>query len=95
MTTAGTGGPAPTMHRSPTVHRLAHQSTPRAAIFSSRAPARHAVHDPPPVATIAQVAELAEHVREVAGAEHVGIGGDFDGCEAMTDGLADVTGTQW
>ena len=56
------------------------------------AAARRARTDPPPVATIAQVADHVEHVRAVAGIEHVGIGGDFDGCDPMPDGLADVAG---
>src|SRR4051794_20897402 len=56
------------------------------------ATARQAAIDPPPVATIAQVADHVEHVREVAGVEHVGLGGDFDGCDPMPEGLADVTG---
>jgi membrane dipeptidase len=56
------------------------------------AAARRAAIDPPPVATVAQVADHVEHVREVAGLEHVGLGGDFDGCDPMPEGLADVTG---
>jgi len=28
----------------------------------------------------------------VAGWEHVGLGGDFDGCDPMPEGLSDVTG---
>jgi membrane dipeptidase len=47
---------------------------------------------PAPVATIADVADHVDHVREVAGIEHVGLGGDFDGCESMPAGLDDVTG---
>jgi len=43
------------------------------------AAARRAAVEPPPVATVAQVADHVEHVREVAGVEHVGLGGDFDG----------------
>jgi membrane dipeptidase len=54
------------------------------------AAARHAERDPAPVATAKQVADHVEHVREVAGIEHVGLGGDFDGCEAMPVDLADV-----
>jgi len=38
------------------------------------------------------VADRGEHVREVAGIAHVGLGGDFDGCESMPEGLDDVTG---
>jgi membrane dipeptidase len=47
---------------------------------------------PAPIATIAQVADHVEHVREVAGVQHVGLGGDFDGCDRMPAGLSDVTG---
>ncbi len=59
---------------------------------ASRAKAReeHARAHPPPVATLAQVADHIEHVREVAGVDHVGIGGDFDGTDSLPDGLADV-----
>jgi membrane dipeptidase len=42
-------------------------------------------------ATLAQVADHVDHVREVAGVEHVGIGGDFDGVDALPDGLGDVS----
>ena len=38
------------------------------------------------------MAAHVEHVREVAGIEHVGLGGDFDGGVNMPDGLADVSG---
>jgi membrane dipeptidase len=47
---------------------------------------------PAPVATVSQVADHVEHVRSVAGVRHVGLGGDFDGCDPMPAGLADVTG---
>jgi membrane dipeptidase len=49
-----------------------------------------AVH-PRPAATLAQVADHADHVREVAGVDHVGIGSDFDGTEWLPEGLADVS----
>ena len=52
----------------------------------------HAAKAPPPTATVAQVADHIDHVREVAGAEHVGLGGDFDGCDPMPAGLEDVSG---
>src|ERR1700744_2918877 len=35
--------------------------------------------NPSPVATLEQVADHVDHVRQVAGLQHVGIGGDFDG----------------
>ena len=60
---------------------------------TSRASARQerARRNPAPRATLAQVADHIEHVREVAGVEHVGIGGDFDGTDDLPDGLTDVS----
>ena len=55
------------------------------------AAARRAQTDPQPSATVAQVAEHIEHVRDVAGIAHVGIGGDYDGCDTMPLGLGDVS----
>jgi membrane dipeptidase len=46
---------------------------------------------PLPQATLAQVADHIDHVRRVAGVEHVGIGGDFDGTDDVTAGLEDVS----
>ena len=37
--------------------------------------------NPAPKATLAQVADHIEHVRQVAGVDHVGIGSDFDGID--------------
>ena len=48
--------------------------------------------NPRPEATIAQVADHVEHVREAAGVDHVGLGGDYDGCERLPAGLEDVSG---
>jgi membrane dipeptidase len=42
--------------------------------------------------TIAEVADHVEHVRKVAGVEHVGLGGDYDGNDAWPEGLEDVSG---
>jgi membrane dipeptidase len=47
---------------------------------------------PRPEATVAQVADHVEHAREVAGIEHVGLGGDYDGVDRQPVGLADVSG---
>jgi membrane dipeptidase len=46
---------------------------------------------PRPAATLSQVADHVDHVREVAGVEHVGIGGDYDGTDQLPDGLQDVS----
>ena len=46
---------------------------------------------PRPAVTIAQVADHIDHVRKVAGIDHVGIGSDFDGISAGPDGLEDVS----
>jgi membrane dipeptidase len=48
-------------------------------------------HPAPPPATLAQVADHIDHIRQVAGVDHVGIGGDLDGGGGV-EGLDDVTG---
>lgn len=47
--------------------------------------------NPPPTATLAQAADHIEHIRKVAGVDHVGLGGDFDGTEDLPVGLEDVS----
>ena len=42
-------------------------------------------------ATISDVADHIEHISNVAGIDHVGIGSDFDGIEITVDGLEDVS----
>ncbi len=46
---------------------------------------------PVPSATLSQVADHIEHVRQVAGVDHVGIGSDFDGIDYVPAGLEDVS----
>jgi len=46
---------------------------------------------PGPTVTLAQVADHIDHLRDVAGIDHVGIGSDFDGGEPLPDGLTDVS----
>ncbi|WP_225845236.1 dipeptidase [Streptomyces sp. HPF1205] len=48
--------------------------------------------EPRPRATVSTVADHLDHMREVAGIDHVGIGGDFDGTAFTPDGLSDVAG---
>ncbi len=42
--------------------------------------------------TISQVADHVDHVRKLAGVDHVGLGGDYDGNDAWPEGLSDVSG---
>ncbi|MFI1924914.1 dipeptidase [Streptomyces sp. NPDC020377] len=48
--------------------------------------------NPRPIATVATVADHLDHMREVAGIDHLGIGGDYDGTAFTPDGLDDVSG---
>ncbi len=45
-----------------------------------------------PRATVADVADHVEHVRDVAGVDHVGLGGDYDGTSGLPVGMEDVSG---
>jgi membrane dipeptidase len=46
--------------------------------------------NPRPPCGVADVADHVEHIREVAGVDHVGLGGDFDGIVCTPDGLEGV-----
>ena len=48
--------------------------------------------NPEPKATIKDMADHIDHIRKVAGAEHIGIGGDFDGMPSGPVGFEDVRG---
>jgi membrane dipeptidase len=50
-----------------------------------------AAEHPRPTVTLAEVADHIEHVREVAGVDHVGIGSDYDGVDWLPEGLEDVS----
>jgi membrane dipeptidase len=47
--------------------------------------------NPTPKVTLTEVADHIDHVRQVAGVDHVGIGSDFDGIEDVIQGLEDVS----
>jgi membrane dipeptidase len=47
--------------------------------------------NPAPRATIADAADHIDHIRKVAGIDHVGLGGDFDGISSVVQGLEDVS----
>jgi membrane dipeptidase len=44
-----------------------------------------------PRATLSQVADHIDHIRKVAGIDHIGLGGDFDGITDVVAGLEDVS----
>jgi len=48
-------------------------------------------HPVPPRPTIAQVADHIDHIRRVAGIDHVGYGSDFEGMDCAPQGLEDVS----
>jgi membrane dipeptidase len=47
--------------------------------------------NPPPKATLQQVADHIDHLRDVVGVDHIGIGSDFDGITMTPVGLEDVS----
>lgn len=46
---------------------------------------------PRPTCGVSEVADHVDHVRSVAGVDHVGIGGDYDGTTVLPDGMGDVS----
>jgi membrane dipeptidase len=44
-----------------------------------------------PSASMSDVADHIDHVRDVAGIDHIGIGSDFEGARTMPEGLEDVS----
>jgi membrane dipeptidase len=47
---------------------------------------------PAPKATVAELADHIDHIRMVAGIDHIGVGGDYDGMETGPAGMEDVSG---
>jgi len=48
--------------------------------------------NPVPTLTLSDVVDHLEHIRQVAGIDHVGLGSDFDGVGSLPEGLEDVSG---
>jgi len=76
--------------------RAAAQNDARQRAGNDSAAVRRAMDEwtsghPQPKATLGQVADHIEHVRKVAGVDHVGIGSDFDGITDLVVGLEDVS----
>lgn len=70
-------------------HGLHHLNTTPTAMRIQR---EFEASTPRPVATVATVADHLDHMRDVAGIDHIGIGGDFDGTAFTAAGLDDVSG---
>ncbi len=64
------------------------QDTPEEEAFLER----YRAGNPDPKATVRDVVAHLEHAREVAGVEHLGLGGDYDGVGELPEGLEDVSG---
>jgi membrane dipeptidase len=47
--------------------------------------------NPAPRATIGDAADHIDHIKKVAGIDHIGLGGDFDGIISVVEGLEDVS----
>lgn len=56
-----------------------------------KAIAAYRQNNPAPVAVIGDVADHLDHIKQVAGAEHVGLGADYDGITETVKGLEDVS----
>lgn len=70
-------------------HGFHHLDTTAPAMALHRA---FEAENPRPIATAATVADHLDHMREVAGIDHIGIGGDYDGTAFTPSGLDDVAG---
>jgi membrane dipeptidase len=47
---------------------------------------------PEPKATVSDMADHIDHLRQVAGIDHIGLGGDYDGMDTGPVGMEDVAG---
>jgi membrane dipeptidase len=47
--------------------------------------------NPTPRASLLQVADHIDHIKKIAGVDHIGFGGDFDGITSVVVGLEDVS----
>lgn len=68
----------------------------RALYAKDEAAARRALEvwdraNPAPRARLAQVADHIDHIRRIAGIDHIGLGSDFDGISSVIEGLEDVS----
>lgn len=91
MVTFVPGFVSPAFHEFESKLDAVRASTPGDSAAKAAAVREWVRSNPRPKATIAQVADHIEHVRDVAGIDHVGIGSDFDGITDTPQGLEDVS----
>ena len=48
--------------------------------------------NPKPAATVIDYADHIDRIRQMAGIDHIGLGGDYDGMDSGVEGMEDVTG---
>lgn len=65
------------------VHRYAPEAGPLMDEFAARSPR--------PIATASTIADHLDHMREVAGVDHLGLGGDYDGVPFTAGDMPDVS----
>ena len=70
--------------------RLTQQSAADAAAVT-RGVEQWTMAHPAPRAVVADAADHIDHIRQLAGIDHIGLGGDFDGITAVPEGLEDVS----
>ena len=78
------------------VRAMAEQRRLEAAHPGNAAAVRAAMREwraahPEAKATLSMVADHIDHIRQVAGIDHIGLGGDFDGIDTTVQGLEDVS----
>jgi len=69
---------------------IRHRLGPDTAAAHKEIDAWKAAH-PAPVVTMPQVIDHIEHAKQIAGIDHIGLGGDFDGITENVQGLEDVS----
>jgi membrane dipeptidase len=72
-------------------HRLREAGTPNEQIRTTVAALRQRLLDSLPNTPLSVLIDHIDHIAKVAGADHVGIGSDFDGVTALPTGMEDVT----
>ena len=77
--------------KSTEAQQAARAQFPNNEAYVNTAMERWRAENPEPRATLAQVADHIDHVRKLAGIDHIGLGGDFDGITSVVQGLEDVS----